>query len=90
MNGCSCVGYKPGEIEAEARRRARAAHARAHKTGREQRAWGEIPKAERDAIVAHYTPAETVRWMLARQVRAASTASADEGSSCAGFAGRVC
>jgi hypothetical protein len=79
MNGRSCIGYKPGEIEAEARRRARAAHARAHEAGREQRTWGEIPKAERHAIIAHYTPTETVRWMLARQVRAASTGSADEG-----------
>lgn len=77
--GRSCIGYKPGEIEAEARRRARAAHARAHEAGREQRTWGEIPKAERHAIVAHYMPAEAVRWMLARQVRGASTASADEG-----------
>jgi len=79
MNGRSCIGYKPGEIDAEARRRARAAHGRAHEAGREQRAWDEIPKAERHAIVAHYRPAEVVRWTLARQVRAAATASADEG-----------
>lgn len=79
MNGRSCIGYKPGEIEAEARRRARAAHARAHESGREQRPWDEIPKPERHAIIAHYRPAEVVRWMLARQVRAVATASADEG-----------
>ena len=79
MSGRSCIGYKPGEIEAEAHRKARAAHARAHAAGREQRTWDEIPKPERHAIIAHYTPAETVRWTLARQVRAAATASADEG-----------
>lgn len=78
MAGRSCIGHKPGESEAESRRRARAAHSRAHQTGREPRTWMEIPKAERDRIVEHYTPAEAVRWTLARLVRACSAVSADE------------
>lgn len=78
MGGRSCVGYKPGEIEAEARRRARAAHGQAHKLGREHRAWDQISKKERDQIVDHYQPREAVRWTLARSVRGCAAASADE------------
>ena len=77
-DGRSSRGYKPGEIEAEARRRARAAHAKAQQSGREPRTWTQIPRAERDAIVEHFKPEEAVRWTLARQVRAAATAAADE------------
>lgn len=88
-DGQSSRGYRPGEVEAEARRRTRAAHAQAHRSGREPRTWVEIPKAERDAIVTRYRPAEAVRFMLARQVRAAAAA-ADEGSLCVGFAGWGC
>lgn len=77
-DGRSSRGFKPGEVEAEARRRAHAAHAKAQQSGREPRAWKEIPKPERDAIVAHYSPAEAVRFTLARQVRAAASGSVDE------------
>lgn len=78
MNGRSCRGYKPGEIEAEASRRARASHSRAHAQGREPRAWAEIPKPERDRIVEHFRPREAVRWTLSRQVRACAAAAEDE------------
>ena len=77
-DGRSSRGFKPGEVEAEARRRAHAAHAKAQRSGREPRSWKEIPTSERDAIVAHYSPAEAVRFTLARQVRAAATGSVDE------------
>ncbi len=78
MNGRSCRGYKPGEIEAEARRRARVTHARAHAQGREPRAWAQIPKPERDRVVEHFRPREAVRWTLSRHVRACAAASSDE------------
>lgn len=78
MGGRSCLGYRPGEIEAESRRRARAAHARAHELGREPRQWVEIPQPERDRIAEHYRPQEAVRWTLARSVRACAASSVDE------------
>ena len=78
MGERSMIGYEPGEIEAEGRRRARAAHETAHETGEEPRAWVQIPKPERERIVEHFQPVEAVRWTLACTVRACAAAAGDE------------
>lgn len=72
--GRASRGYKPGEREAEARRRARADHAAANPGV----PWQELPGQQRAERIAAATPPGQPRHDLARRVRACAAASADE------------
>lgn len=78
VGGRSQRGYEPGEIDAEARRRAQARHEQQHQNGQVPRSWGELPAARRAELAAAVRPAEAARFRLARRVRGCAVASADE------------
>ena len=78
MGGRSTRGYEPGELDAEARRRAQALHQRQHKAGLPAQRWDELKPAQRAELAAAQRPAEAVRITLARRVRGCAVASADE------------
>ena len=67
-------GYRPVEIEAEARRAAKAAFEKTHPV----RTWKQLEPAERERLTLAHRPAEAARTRLARIVRGCSTASVDE------------
>ncbi|WP_442915666.1 relaxase/mobilization nuclease domain-containing protein [Leucobacter sp. UCMA 4100] len=72
-------GHKPGEIEADAIRTARAKYERSRKQNQEAKpAWTALEPAERDALVAAERAASQPRYELARTVRACATASESE------------
>ena len=72
------VGYQPGEIEAESRRRARAQFEQQRRSGDEKREWNDLSSAERHARIEAQQRADQPRWNLARKVRAAATSAEDE------------
>lgn len=78
VGGRSTRGYEPGEIEAEARRRAQALHQREHKAGQASQCWDELPASRRAELVDGQRPTEAVRFTLARRVRGCAVASVDE------------
>jgi len=67
-------GYKPAEVEAQARSRARATWEKTH----HGQAWTDLPAAQRETLIAGERAADTPRVTLARTVRACATASEDE------------
>lgn len=77
--GRSQRGYKKGELEAHARREARAGFEARRKAGKESRTWAQVPAAEREQLVAARSDARNIaRRDLARTVRGCATASRDE------------
>jgi hypothetical protein len=70
-------GWAPAEREAQARARARARYER---TDHNQATtpWAALPVEQREALIAGEIRTDQPRWALARSVRAAATASADE------------
>ncbi len=78
VGGRSTRGYEPGEIEAEARRRAQALHEHQHRAGKNVQGWDELTPERRARLVADQRPGEAVRFSLARRVRGCAVASVDE------------
>lgn len=77
--GRSQRGYKKGELEAHARRDARARFEARRKAGKESRAWAQVPAAERQQMVSACADASMIaRRDLGRTVRACATSSRDE------------
>lgn len=67
-----------GGREALGRARARADWEKRRAAGQEHRPWGSLSRAERDRLIGAATPAEDPRTSLARTVRGAAAAAADE------------
>ncbi len=77
--GRASRGYKPGEREAAGRRNARAAYAAEQdSTQQSGPAWQDLAAGERKERIEAATPTDQPRYDLARRVRAAAGASADE------------
>ena len=74
QRGRASRGYKPGEREADGRRKARAAY----NAGSPSVPWQDLPADQRGERITAATPAGQPRHDLARRVRACAAASADE------------
>lgn len=72
-------GYKQGERESEARRRAQARHERDHREGRVEAGWAALSKEDRADLIHRAMREEQPREALARRVRACATAAESEG-----------
>lgn len=78
LGGRSINGYKAGELDAEARRRAQAQHETGRRSGTTGQRWDQLTSGHRRELAAAQRPEEAARFTLSRQVRGCAVGAKDE------------